>query len=84
MKGSESYDEMLWAETVYNFAAYYKNLRETKEKYNLLNALKTLWLGRFVGYVIETKDMDLNEAEAVIQRQAQVFEEKRDYLISIY
>jgi hypothetical protein len=84
MKGDESFDEILWAETVYNFAAYYKNLREPKEKYDTLDALKTLWLGRFVGYVIETKDMDLTGAEDVIQRQAQVFEAKRDYLLSIY
>jgi hypothetical protein len=84
MKGDEKFDEILWAETVYNFAAYYKNLTPSKNKFNTLNALKTLWLGRFVEYVVETKDMDLNGAEAVIQRQAQVFEDKRDYLIFIY
>ena len=28
--------------------------------------------------------MDINEAETVIQKQAEVFEEKINYLISIY
>ena len=46
--------------------------------------MKTLWIGRFVDYAIEAKDMNMNEAEKVIQKQAEVFEEKFDYLKSIY
>jgi hypothetical protein len=84
MQGNVNYDETLWAKTVYNFAAYYKNVTEAQQAYDTLNALKSLWLGRFIGYVHETKEMDLNEAESVIQRQAGVFEDKRDYLLSIY
>jgi len=30
------------------------------------------------------KDMDWNETEEVIQRQARIFEDKLDYFISIY
>jgi hypothetical protein len=53
-------------------------------KYLLLDTLKTLWIGRFVSYAIEVKDMDINEAEIVIQKQGELFEEKLDYLRSIY
>lgn len=79
-----SFDAELWAEIVYNYAAGYKNAKTEIDKCNLLDSLKTLWIGRFVSYVNETKDMDINGAETILQKQAEVFEEKLDYLISIY
>lgn len=78
----EIFDSESWAETVYNFASYYK--KNKHERSRILDALKTIWLGRFIGYVIETQNMDLNGAETVIQEQAKIFEEKLDYFISIY
>jgi len=78
------FDPELWAEIVYNFAAVYKNLKREPEKYLLLDSLKTLWIGRFISYAVETKDMDINEAETVLQKQAEVFEGKFNYLRSIY
>ena len=74
----------LWAEIVYNYAAAYKNVNSEEEAYTLLDSLKTLWIGRFVSYATETKDMDINEAEQVIQKQAEVFEDKFDYIRSIF
>ena len=79
-----SFDSEIWAEIVYNFAAAYKKAENDQDKYDLLNSLKTLWIGRFASYVIEVKDMDINEAEIVIQKQAEIFEEKFNYLRSIY
>lgn len=84
INNKKSFDPELWAEIVYNFAADYKNLRREPDKYLLLDSLKTLWIGRFISYAIETKDMDINEAETVLQKQAEVFEEKFNYLRSIY
>lgn len=81
---NENFDSELWTEIVYNHAAAYKNIRNENEKYVLLDSLKTLWIGRFVSYATEVKDMDINDAEHVIQKQAEVFEEKIDYLKSIY
>jgi len=74
----------LWAEIVYNYAAAYKNIKDEKGKYSLLDSLKTLWIGRFVSYANEVDGMDINEAEKIIQEQARIFEEKFDYLRSIY
>jgi glycosyltransferase involved in cell wall biosynthesis len=79
----ERFDSELWAEIVYNFAAVFKNASED-QKMLLLDALKPLWLGRFVSYALETRDMDINQAETVLQKQAEVFEEKFSYLLSIY
>ncbi|RLF29851.1 MAG: glycosyl transferase family 2 [Thermoplasmata archaeon] len=80
----ENFDPETWAEIVYSYAAAYKNITNENEKYILLDSLKTLWIGRFVSYAIETKDMDINEAEKVIQRQAEIFEQKFNYFLSIY
>ena len=73
-----------WAEIVYIFAAKWKDMKTDPEKYLLLDSLKTLWIGRFVSYAKQVKDMDINEAEIIIQKQAEIFEEKFDYLRSIY
>ncbi len=84
VKKRKSFDSDLWAEVVYNYAAAYKNIKTEPDRFLLLDSLKTLWIGRFVSYAIETKDMDINEAETILQKQAEVFEEKFDYLRSIY
>jgi len=84
VKNSERFDSELWAEVVYNYAASWKHINSESDKDLLLDTLKTLWIGRYVSYAMEVKDMDMNEAENVIQKQAEVFEEKFDYLRSIY
>jgi glycosyltransferase involved in cell wall biosynthesis len=78
------FDAELWVKIVYHLAALYKRLEAGADKERLIDALKTLWIGRFASYAMETKDMDINEAENVIQRQANVFEEQFNYLKSIY
>ena len=84
VKNKSKFDSELWAEIVYNYAATWKNKKTESEKYLLIDTLKTLWIGRFVEYAKEVEKMDMNEAEIVIQKQAEVFEEKIDYLRSIY
>jgi len=84
VKNNENFDSELWAEIVYNYAASWKNNKNKSDRGLLLDTLKTLWIGRFVSYAMEVKDMDMNEAENVIQKQAEVFEDKFDYLRSIY
>jgi len=84
VENDEKFDSELWAEIVYNYAASWKTVATDSDKYLLLDSLKTLWIGRFVSYAEEVKDMDINEAEIVIQKQAEIFEEKFNYLRSIY
>jgi glucosylglycerate synthase len=84
VSNEDKLDAELWAEIVYNYAAAYKKIEQEADKYFLMDSLKTLWIGRFVSYAQETKDMDINQAEQVLQKQAEVFEEKFDYLRSIY
>ena len=74
----------LWSKIVFNYAASWKTVESDTDKYKLIDSLKTLWLGRFVSYATEVQDMDINDAEKVIQEQAQIFEKNFDYLKSIY
>ncbi|MFQ6050612.1 MAG: glycosyltransferase [Candidatus Hydrothermarchaeota archaeon] len=72
-----------WARTVYTIASKYKR-SDKNEKPFILDALRVLWLIRYASYVVETEGMDIDEAERVIEEQARIFEEEKDYLISIY
>ena len=80
----ELFDAELWAKIVYHFAASYKKMKTDSDKDLLIESLKTLWIGRFVSYAIETKDMDVNKAEHIIQKSAEIFEKQFNYLRSIY
>jgi len=79
-----AFNPELWAEIVYNYAAAYKSAQNIEQKNLLIDTLKTIWIGRFVSYALETKDMDIDEAEKVLQKQAEIFEQKLDYLRGIY
>jgi len=83
-KNHDSLNPDIWAEIVYNYAADYKQAKNDADKLAILNTLKILWIGRFVSYAIETKDLDINESENVLQKQAEIFEEKINYLRAIY
>ena len=80
----ENFNSDLWVKIVYHYASAYKNVQGESDKYQLLDSLKTLWIGRFVSYANEVKNMDINDAEQVIQKQAEVFEQQFDYLKSVY
>ncbi len=78
------FDANLWAQIVFQYASSYKKLANEADKYTLLDTLKTLWLGRFVSYAYQVKDMNINEAEIILQKQSEIFEEQFEYLKSIY
>jgi hypothetical protein len=40
-----------------------------------------LYFARIAGFVTETKDMTNEEAEQVVEKQAEVFEESKGYLL---
>ncbi|MFE3845654.1 glycosyltransferase [Thermoplasmatota archaeon] len=80
------FDSELWSKIVYSYAAAFRKLDETNEEdvYNILDSLKTLWIGRFVSYATQVDGKDINEAEKIIQSQAVIFEQNIEYLKSIY
>ncbi|MFH1101139.1 MAG: glycosyltransferase [Methanobacteriota archaeon] len=78
------FDSELWSKTVYNYTAAYKYAKNSTEKTAVLDSLKTLWIGRYISFIEETENMNINESEAVLQKQATIFEKNINYLISIY
>ena len=58
--------------------------RWTDNRTQLVNLVTPLYLGRVASFINQTKKMDSVQAEAVVEQQAQVFEEYKDYLIQIW
>jgi hypothetical protein len=83
---NENFNSETWAKIVYHYAAAYKKIdvNDEESKYKILDTLKTLWIGRFVSYAKQVRDMDINDAEKIIQQQAEIFEKQFEYLKSIY
>ncbi|MDD5778174.1 MAG: glycosyl transferase family 2 [Candidatus Thermoplasmatota archaeon] len=71
----EPFTSRVWAECVAHLTFAYLDCPEQERKEAVLEALKALWLGRFVSYAVEAALLSMNEAEAVVQRQARIFEE---------
>jgi len=50
----------------------------------LVNLVTPLYLGRVASFINQTKNMSSSQAEEVVEEQAQVFEDHKDYLIQIW
>jgi len=68
----------LWAGIVYDFAYTFHNW--LRNRHQLVAIMLPLYFGRTAAYVEEVKGMSGEEAEAVIERQAEIFEERKSYL----
>jgi hypothetical protein len=68
----------LWAGILYDFAFTFRNWSRNRRR--LVNIMSPLYFGRTATYVDEVKSLSWEEAEAVVLRQAEKFEEKKSYL----
>ncbi len=68
----------LWAGILYDFAYTFQTW--SRNRHQLVAIMLPLYFGRIAAYVEEVKGMDEEEAEAVIERQALIFEERKAYL----
>ena len=66
----------LWAQIVYHGLNYYEQKRDRKE--DVLEILRILWQGRLASFAIETKDLNIEQSEEVIQQQVEVFKEYKE------
>jgi hypothetical protein len=66
----------LWAQIVYYSLNYYEQKRDRKE--DILEILRILWQGRLASFAIETKDLDMEQSEKVIQQQVRAFKEYKE------
>ena len=73
-----------WAKCVYSFAAAFREKTNSKERNNLLEALRILWRGKLASFILETVEFDAESAEKEIEKEADVFEELKPYLLDVY
>ena len=66
----------LWAQIMYHGLNYYEQKRDRKE--DILEILRILWQGRLASFAIETKDLDMEQSEEVIQQQVEAFKEYKE------
>ena len=71
-----------WVYVLYETAATFH--RWTENRTQLINLVTPLYLGRVASFINETKKMSSSEAEEVVEEQAQIFEDKKDYLIEAW
>ncbi len=79
VKKGELMSSNLWTKIVYSLFNIYKNI-EQKNKVEILDALRVMWMGRFSSYVIETKDMIYDDAMEIIEEQTRIFEKEKSNL----
>jgi len=69
---------MVLYETAATFHAW------TGNRTQLVNLITPLYLGRVASFINQTKKMSSSQAEEVVEEQAQVFEDQKNYLIRVW
>ena len=68
-----------WAQVLFETAATFHNW--THNRTQLVSLVTPLYLGRVASFINRTRDMNYNQAEKVVEDQALIFEQQKDYLI---
>ena len=68
-----------WVKLLYELAARYHGQKDHRMK--MLSVMTPLYLARVASFISRTRDMDNAGAEAVVEEQAQAFEDHKPYLI---
>jgi len=76
----ERVDEAAWARIVFDFLIASKQRPAETQRY--VGALVPLYFARVASFIEEAKDLDTERAEAVVERQAAVFEKLKPELIA--
>ena len=71
-----------WAMVLYETAATFHRWQDNRTQ--LVNLITPLYLGRVASFINQTSKMSSVEAEAVVEQQAQIFEDEKDYLIQVW
>jgi hypothetical protein len=73
-------DDAAWARIVYDFLVASKKLPVETQRY--VGALVPLYFARVASFIEEARDLDTEKAEALVERQAAVFEALKPELIA--
>jgi glycosyltransferase involved in cell wall biosynthesis len=69
----------IWAKILYDLAAAFHHWQGNRQL--MLSLMTPLYFARVASFVNRTIDMSNEEAEAVVEEQAEVFEQQKEYLI---
>lgn len=72
----------IWVKLLYELAARYHNLGDHRMK--MLTLMTPLYLGRVASFITRTRTMNSQEAEEVVEEQAQIFEDQKGYLVELW
>ena len=73
-------DDATWTEIVYDFLHATK--QRPDETQALAGALVPLYFARVASFIDEAKDLDTERAEALVERQATAFEDRKEALVA--
>lgn len=71
-----------WAKIIYDFAATFHRWKRDRGK--LVEIMRPLYYARVASFINRTKEMSTEQAEKIIEQQAQVFEKSKAYLLKIW
>ena len=71
-----------WAMMLFETAATFHSW--THNRNQLVNLVTPLYLGRVASFINQTKNMTSSQAEDVVEAQAQIFENQKDYLLKAW
>lgn len=71
-----------WVKIVYDFAATFHRWKRDTGK--LVELMRPLYYARVASFINRTKEMDNQQAEEIIEQQAQTFEELKPYLLKTW
>jgi glycosyltransferase involved in cell wall biosynthesis len=69
----------IWAKILYDLAAAFHHWKGNRQL--MVSLMTPLYFARVASFVNRTKDMSNEEAEAIVEEQAEIFEQHKDYLI---
>jgi len=76
---NDEFDADLWSKILYDFAYVYHLWQRNKRR--LVDIITPLYFGRTKSYCEQVLDMSSEEAEKVVQEQADTFEKNKSYLL---
>ena len=78
----EEFDADLWSKVLYDFACVYQQWERNRRR--LVDIITPLYFGRTKSYCQQVMNTSDDEAEAVIQEQARLFERNKPYFLQRY
>lgn len=72
----------IWVKMLYELVVVYHRWKSNRKL--LLGTMVSLYLARVASFVNRSRSMNSNEAESLVEEQAEIFEKNKDYLLELW